>query len=424
MRGEGGSPKHVLIIPDGAADTHRVDGLTPLAEARTPHLDRLARRGVSGLVQTLYEDLPRGSIVAQLGMLGWNPRDYPCHGRSAWEVLALDGVDIHPGDLVFRANLVHLEGRRLASYNAGYILSDRARPLVERIAAALAPQFPDFELHHNNDFRNSLVVRGAGLDPLLFDCTEPHESEGRLLEVAALVAGRTAASRALAGRINRYLERAAELLAGEAADALVPWSPCSALSLPSFRRSTGFAGAAAIVGSMDFLSGMARIGEIDFFRVGNGRPDTDYRAKGEKVTELLAAGYSFVVCHVNAPDEAAHMHDRASKVRSIEAVDRFVVGPVVDYFEGRPGELGGVMVAPDHYTNLWVEGARADAHSLHPVPFALWNGADRDGVDRFDEDAARAGRYGAPPLHHLDLLAVLGLPVGALAERRLEPAST
>jgi len=68
--------KYVLIIPDGAGDVQRQRGLTPMAEAETPWSDWVAAQGVCGLMQTLYPDLPRGSIVAQLGMLGWDPYEF------------------------------------------------------------------------------------------------------------------------------------------------------------------------------------------------------------------------------------------------------------------------------------------------------------------------------------------------------------
>ena len=68
--------------------------------------------------------------------------------------------------------------------------------------------------------------------------------------------------------------------------------------------------------------------------------------------ELLQKGFGFVVCHINGPDEASHMRDVEAKIRSLEAIDRHIVGPVAEYFRERPEELGGVMVVPDHYTNV------------------------------------------------------------------------
>lgn len=399
----------VLFVPDGAADLDRSGGLSPLAGAHTPNADFLARQGVSGLMQTLYPDLPRESMVAQLGMLGWDPHCFYPHGRSSCELLALEQTSLEPGDLAFRANLVKMDGPTLVSYSAGFITSAAALPLVEKVDRELRREFPEFELYHNADFRNTLVIRGAGIDPRRLACPEPHENHGVDFVLGQLISGSEDESRALAGRINRYLAAAARLLAGEAANALFPWSASRAFSLPSFAELTGFPGKAAVIGFMDFLKGIARAGGMDFVRLGNGRPDTDYRAKGDKVVELLEAGYDFVVCHVNAPDEASHMGDRQMKVETLEAFDRHVLSPAIEWFRSCPERLGGVLLAPDHYTNHRLGKGRADAHSLHPVPFCLWNGVDRDGAQAFsEEEAARVWR-GRPPVSHLDLLRILGV---------------
>src|SRR4026208_2270620 len=109
--------KYVLVIPDGAGDLHRLEGRWQFARARTDYADFIAREGVSGLMKTLYEDLPKESLVAQLGMLGWDPREYyPC-GRASCELLALEDSYLQDDDLAFRANLVRMEGDILASYN-------------------------------------------------------------------------------------------------------------------------------------------------------------------------------------------------------------------------------------------------------------------------------------------------------------------
>jgi 2,3-bisphosphoglycerate-independent phosphoglycerate mutase len=375
------------------------------------HTRFMAREGVCGLLQTLYPDLARGSIVAQLGMLGWDPYLYYPHGRASCELLALGEVDLFDGDLVFRTNLVTMKGSRLESYNGYYILTEQAVSLVERIKAATHDSFPSFELHHNSDFRNSLVIRGAGVDPREFVCAEPHENEGVEFDVNNLVRARDGAAAPLARRINEYVACAARVLSGEMANMLFPWSASKPLSLPSFSANTGFEGRVAVVGSMDFLQGIAKAGGIDFYKVGNGRPSTDYAGKGAKVIELLDSGYDFVICHINGPDEASHMGDRELKIRCLELVDEHVVGPVVARFSHSREELGGVMIAPDHYTNYSIHDStsRSDAHSIDPVPFALWNGRDRDAVEEFGEEEVRHGLYGDKPINHLELLRILGV---------------
>lgn len=420
----GSSPRHrrryVIVVADGAADRLRVDGRSPLAMAAIPACDFVAAEGICGRVQTLYPDLPKESLVAQLGMLGWDPHRYYPHGRASLE-LAADGTTLAPGDLAFRANLVRMEGARLVSYSASLIPSATARPLIERLQAALGTEFPDLEIRHRGGFRNCLVMRGARVDPRLLRCAEPHECEGMELDLGRPVRAAGPAAAPVAERLNRYLERAAGLLAGEAANRLLPWSPSEPVRLPSFAATTGFRGGALVVGYMDFLHGLARTGGLDFCKLGNGTADTDYRGKGERVVQALAEGYSLVFCHVNAPDEASHLHDTEMKVRSLEQIDRWVVRPVVEYFRRRPQELGGVLVLPDHYTNCRpanADGQRSEAHSLEPVPFALWNGRDRDEVTAYGEDAAAAGRHGERPLNHLELLPLLGVAAGDGARRR------
>ncbi len=409
-----GERQFVLVIPDGAGDRNRPGGATPLEAAHLPAMDFVAHEGVSGRCRTLYPELPKGSIVAQMGLLGWDPRLYCPHGRASCELLALDGpAPLGAGDLAFRANLVRTRGSVLASYNADAIPDRVAAPLVDRINEGLDGRFPDFELHHNLDFRTTLIVRDAQIDPRSFVCLEPHEHQNRPLDLQHLVGSRSAPAAALARRLNDYLAEVRALLAEEetSANLLLPWSPSGPLHIPSFREHTGFEGTVAVVAAMDFLQGIARAGDMEFHKVGNGRVDTDFRGKGETVMRLLEEGCRFVVCHVNAPDEAAHMGDVAAKIDALERIDRTIVAPVVDYFRRRPEALGCVAVVPDHYTNsaLGDDESRAAAHSLDPVPFALWDGHRRDRTDRLTEDAAAAGTYGPEPVSHLEILALMGV---------------
>jgi len=404
--------KHVLIIPDGAGDVYRVFGRSPLAIARTPHMDFLAREGTCGRMQTLYDDLPKESIVAQLGMLGWDPhRHYP-HGRASCELLALEDVSLNEKDIAFRANMVCMKNRTLISYSADCIPSHLSRVLVQRINQETRAEFSDFELYHNADFRNTLVVRSAGVNPLALRCPEPHENHGREFDVTRLIEGTDGPSKRLAERLNRYLQGVARLLVGERANMLFPWSPSVVLKLTPFSENVGFDARVAIVGCMDFLHGIAKAGQLDFFKIGNGQPDTDYAAKGAQTVQLLADGYGFVICHINGPDEAAHMGNVQLKIESLEKIDEFIVGPVVKYFQTRPDELGGVLIAPDHFTNYVPnihEKKRVEVHSADPVPFALWNGTERDAARYYSEDDVMLGAYASPPVSHLDLLTLLGV---------------
>lgn len=403
--------KYVLIIPDGAGDLYLdPEGKSPFALAHIPYIDQIARFGTCGRMQTLFSSLPRGSLVAQLGMLGWNPFQYYPQGRASAEVLATHGISLDEKDIAFRANFVRMDGSLLTSYNADYIKSDRAAPLVEKINADLKAQFPEFELYHNSDFRNTLIVRGANVSAKQLICLEPHENIGCQFDMAKLIGGKDSQGKLFAERINKYLLQVTNLLHFEAANAIFPWSASEAFQLPSFSENTGFTDKVGVIGAMDFLRGIAIAGSMDFFPVGTGCPNTNFQAKANQVIELLKNDYGLIICHINATDEASHMGNLDLKISSLEAIDQFIVQPIVRYFHEYLYELGGVMVVPDHYTNVFSHqngGKRVNAHSLDPVPFAIWNGIDNDSVEEFTEESMVQGRYGKEPISSLSLIELL-----------------
>lgn len=404
--------RYVLLVMDGAADRLRIDGRSPLAAAMTPSLDLVAQLGASGLMKTLYDDLPQESLVAHLGMLGWDPHRYYPGGRASSELAAVPGVTLLPGDVVFRANLARIEDGVLRSYSAHSIATESALSLVQRVDKALRPRFAGFELYHVDDFRTLLVVRAAHVAPSSVSCAEPHAVEGQPIDVRELVRAIDNASRPFVGRVNTYLRCAAEELVGEIANSLLPWGLSTAFCLPPFRFITGFQGPTAIVGAMAFLAGICAAGGIDHFSVGNGRPDSDFAAKGRTVVELLESGYEFICCHANGPDEASHLHDPPLKTACLERIDRELVRPVVEWLRDHRAEQGGLVVTADHYSNSapsMVGQRRSDIHSSEPVPFAVWNRYARDTVTTYCEDSARAGLYGRVPISHLQLLDLLGV---------------
>lgn len=406
------SKQFVLIILDGAGDVNRVLNRTPLALAQTSSMDFLAREGCTGLMQTLYPELPRDSLVAQLGIFGWSPQIYYPNGRASAELLALHQVELGDQDLVFRANVVRMDRNVLASYNADYITSDKASQLIDRINNKLHTTFPEIELYHNSDFRNTLVVRSADVEAKDILCHEPHECHGYEFNIRELLKARSSHAKPLIDKINCYLAHVGELLAVDTDFVIFPWGVSNKFCLPSFHHQNNFNGRAVVIGSMDFLHGMAKAGCIDFCKVGNGRPDTDYYAKGQAVLSCLEQGYDFVACHINGADEASHMYDVSLKLDCIEQIDDKIVSPLIDYFLDNKDRIGGVMILPDHYTNtLKVDSnsKRIDSHSLHPVPFIIWNGRNKDATRHFSEDGVSNGYYSYPPISHLQALSILGV---------------
>lgn len=75
--------KYVVVLYDGMADypVPALGGKTPMAVAKKPNLDFLAKHGEVGLVRTVAEGLKPGSDVANMSVLGFDPKK--CYtGRS------------------------------------------------------------------------------------------------------------------------------------------------------------------------------------------------------------------------------------------------------------------------------------------------------------------------------------------------------
>jgi len=78
--------KYIVVLGDGMADypLEELNGKTPLQYADTPNMDRLAEQGEVGLVKTVPDNMPAGSDVANLSVLGYDPQKYYT-GRSPLE---------------------------------------------------------------------------------------------------------------------------------------------------------------------------------------------------------------------------------------------------------------------------------------------------------------------------------------------------
>src|SRR5512134_1038850 len=98
--------KYIIIIGDGMADRplKELGGKTCLQSARTVNLDQLATLGEVGVAHTVPDGFPPGSDVANLTLMGYDPRKYYT-GRSPLEAASM-GVDLGRDDVAFRCNLV------------------------------------------------------------------------------------------------------------------------------------------------------------------------------------------------------------------------------------------------------------------------------------------------------------------------------
>ena len=119
--------KYAVILGDGMADYPQevLGGKTPLDLAKKPYIDGLCKVSETGLCKTVADGLKPGSDVANLSVLGYDPKE--CYtGRSPLEAASI-GISLKNTDVTARANLVTLSDeevfadKTMIDYRAGEI---------------------------------------------------------------------------------------------------------------------------------------------------------------------------------------------------------------------------------------------------------------------------------------------------------------
>ena len=101
--------KYIIVLGDGMADEPipSLGGRTPIQAADTPAMDWLAAHGRCGRLHTVPAGFEPGSEIANMAILGY---DLPTvfEGRGSLEAASM-GVDILPGEMAMRCNLICIE---------------------------------------------------------------------------------------------------------------------------------------------------------------------------------------------------------------------------------------------------------------------------------------------------------------------------
>jgi 2,3-bisphosphoglycerate-independent phosphoglycerate mutase len=355
--------KYVIIVPDGAADDPQeaLGGKTPLEAAETPNMDRIGAEGRQGLVRTVPQGMEPGSDVAQMSLLGYDPRRYYT-GRAPIEAAAR-GIQLGINDWVFRCNMITIADGKMADHSAGHISTEEATGLI----AELSRQIRDdrISLHAGVSYRHLLVFRGADFDVRTYP---PHDCIGTPVEkilprgkgADVLIELMNQSQQLFAGHeINRIRQDLGE----NQVSSVWLWGQGKQTRLESFHKRFGIRGVA--ITAVDLVRGLAKLVGFDLIEVpgATGFFDTNYEGKGLAAIKALAE-YDLVFVHVEAPDEASHEGNLQMKKKAIEAVDQHVVGPVLRALERY--EQWRILVLPDHPTPV-----QGGAHSAAPVPFAM-----------------------------------------------------
>ena len=385
----------------------RLGGKTLMQFANTPYMDALAKMGRTGMLKTVQDGFPPGSEVANSAILGYDQQKV-YEGRGPLEAASI-GVDIHPGDLAIRCNLICIEDEKIKNHSAGHLTTEEADQLIKFLQENLGNERVHF--YTGIQYRHLLVIKGGDKR---IDCTPPHDVPGQLWK-PLLVKPKVPEALPTAQLINDLILRSQELLpkhpinqkrVGEGKDpanSIWPWAggyrpnmtPLT-VTFPQIKRG-------AVITAVDLLRGIGKLAGLRTIEVegATGLYNTNYEGKAQAAIDALKTD-DFVYLHIEASDEAGHDGNLELKVKTIEYLDQRAVKPIfeavygpLDTFDPKDPKSSieedvAFAVLPDHPTPVAHRTPTAE-----PVPFLIFApGITPDHVETFDEDACQLGYYG------------------------------
>jgi 2,3-bisphosphoglycerate-independent phosphoglycerate mutase len=387
--------KYLVILADGAADfpIPELGGRTPLQAAHTPYLESLCSKSRMGLLETVPSDMPPGSEVANLAVLGYDVHEV-YQGRGVLEAASM-GVELESNDLAMRCNLICLEAdKTIRNHSAGHISTDEASQLIQ----ALNEHFSDqqFRFYPGVSYRHLFVLNG-GSDRI--SCTPPHDVPGTDYR-EVLVKAESPDGEKTAGLLNWIIEESQKVLSDhpvnqirisegkDPANSVWFWSQGHKPKMTRYEELYGKTG--SVISAVDLIFGIGVYAGLDPVHVegATGLYDTNYEGKAAAAVEQLKKK-DFVFLHVEASDEAGHEGNAQLKVKTLEYLDQRLVRVILESLPEIDDSVA-IAVLPDHPTPCSLR-----THVHDPVPFMIYTpGIPGDGIPVYDEESVKQGSLG------------------------------
>lgn len=387
--------KYIIILGDGMADEPiaSLGNKTAIQSAATPYMDLLARKGRNGLLHTVPDGFAPGSEIANLSVMGYDVASV-YEGRGVLEAASM-GVDILPGEMGMRCNLVCLDGDLLKNHSAGHISTPEATELIRFLNSKLGDN--RFSFHPGVSYRHLLKMKGG--DKRL-SCTPPHDIPEKPFR-PHLIQPDNEEARPTAEALNKLIIASREILTDhpinkkrvaegkDPANSIWPWSPGFRPKMKPLHDMFPIK-SGAVISAVDLIRGIGVYAGLEVIMVegATGLYDTNYEGKAEAALKALSKK-DFVYLHIEASDEAGHEGDAPLKVKTIEYLDARVVKTI--YEETLQwDEPVTIAILPDHPTPCAIR-----THTRAPIPFLIYHrDIEPDSVQVYDEFAAKEGGYG------------------------------
>jgi 2,3-bisphosphoglycerate-independent phosphoglycerate mutase len=395
--------KYVVLVGDGMGDRPMEDlgGKTVLEAAKIPNMNFIAENGKAGLTNMIPFRMAPASDVANLSILGYNPKKYYT-GRGPLEAANM-GIELQDNEVAFRCNLVTISDEKMADYSAGHISSEEAKSIIDELNAKLGTE--NIKFYPGISYRHIVVFKCSGKEEqenfVKIKCVPPHDIAGK--GIGKFLPSATPQAEIL----KKLMDESRKILADHEvnrvrldlkenpANMIWLWGQGVKPFMPKFSKLYHVEG--SIISAVDLIKGIGRIIGLNVINVpgATGYYDTNYLGKAEHAIESLK-DRDFVFVHVEAPDEAGHNGDLREKLYSIEKFDKFVVGTILNHFKSGSEEFR-ILVLSDHATPVALK-----THSRDYVCFAMYGTDIEPGtIKHFNEKEARLSKFRIDKGHEL-----------------------
>ena len=402
--------KILYIVLDGLGDlpSPELGGKTSLESAHTPHMDKLAKAGKTGLMHTVDKNVAPESDIAVISILGYDAEKYYT-GRGPLECYAA-GLDV-----AFRVNFATMGdndqildrrvGRSLTTEEAGELAK------IVNVEVKLESHPAEFEFRSTVGHRGALVIRSEDGTKLSAEVTntdpayERHGVYGVALETfepvlkkceplidlpAAEVAAKL--TNEFTNKSHRVLEEAEinkERMAKGELSANLILSRDGGDSLPKFPTlKEMFDVNFGCFVEMPVEKGIALLTGMKIVKLPLPTKDhaKDYMLRAEMVAEEIN-NFDGLYIHIKGPDEPAHDGKIKEKEEAIKLIDEHFFGNLLPQIDL---DKTIITVTADHATPCSIK-----AHSDDPVPVLIaGGGVEKDDTETFSERVCSHGELG------------------------------
>ncbi|MDR2966854.1 MAG: 2,3-bisphosphoglycerate-independent phosphoglycerate mutase [Methanobacteriaceae archaeon] len=385
--------KGIILIIDGLGDRplKNLNNKTPLQVANTPNMDKMAKKGINGLMDSIKPGIIPGSDTAHISILGYDP--YKVYtGRGPFEASGV-GVSVMPGDIAFRCNFSTSDDNNIITDRRAGRIRKGSKDIVESLNKMIIEGYEDIKIvfKESTGHRAVLVLRGEGLSDKVSDA-DP-KKEGKPPKKVVATDGSREAEKT-ADILNKLVEKSYEMIKDHPvnikrienndppANIIIPRGAGAVPKVESLNEKYNVK--SMCIAETGLILGIAKFAGMDIVEVegATGGVDTNLDNITNAIIENVNKNeHNFFLINIDGADEAGHDGNLKDKVNFIEKIDKTVIKKLLNL------EDCYIILTADHSTPI----SNMD-HTSDPVPMIIYGPEVRvDDVNQFNEIDAHKG---------------------------------